>query len=110
MSINAGRLRQLAIIEQATEVKGAMGGTSKTWSTFANVRCDLIHASGRELMASGQQVAEVKARAFIRYTAGITPKMRLNVEGIVYDIEAVLDRDGRKQVQELILAQGVNDG
>lgn len=110
MSINAGRLRQVATIEQAIEGKGSMGGTSRTWQKFADVRCDLIHANGRELVASGQPISEVKARAFIRYTAGITAKMRLVVDAVPYDIEAVLDRDGRKRVLELVLSQGVNDG
>lgn len=110
---NAGRYKQAVTIEAATETKGAMGGTEKTWyDVFPGnaVRADIIHVSGSDRVAAGQNHSAVVARAFLRYMPGITAKMRLVDDGVIYSITAVIDRTSKRRELELVLSQGVNDG
>ncbi|AMP15492.1 phage head-tail joining family protein [Collimonas pratensis] len=66
--------------------------------------------SGRELFAAQAAQSEVTTRFRIRYRTGVTAKMRLLCDGVIYNIEAVLDRDGRKRELQLMCSSGLNNG
>lgn len=89
--MNAGKLKTKILIEQITETANEYGELIKTWSTFATAWADIRPLVGREYYTSKQIDAEVTTKIRIRYIAGITPKMRVNNSGQLFDIQAVIN-------------------
>lgn len=108
--IRAGQLRQVVVIEKPINTKGNMGGTSSGWQTFATVRAQLSPLSGRETLSADMIDSEVTARAYLRYIPGITTDMRLNHNGELWNIKAVINQHSRNRQLELLLISGLNDG
>lgn len=100
--MRAGLLRHVATIEQATETQDSLGATVQAWATFATVRASVEDLRGREFFDARHTSAEVTTRIRIRHRAGVTPKMRVKVDGRTFDIQAVLDPKGRKRELELM--------
>jgi SPP1 family predicted phage head-tail adaptor len=98
--MRAGKLRHRITIEAAT-VANVFGEEVETWTTFAEVWAAKEDLAGREFFAAQQTTAEVTTRFRLRYLDGVTPKMRINSDGVLYNIESVQDPDGRRV--ELIL-------
>lgn len=93
--MRAGRLRQLITIQSRTEVKGAAGGRSYTWATFATVRAEVAGISGREYLAAQQIQAEITHRVLIRYLSGVKAEMRILWGTRTLEILTVLESSGR---------------
>lgn len=86
------------------------GEPDESWATFATVYGAIRPLSGRELLAAQQVASLVDHEIEIRYRAGITAKMRALFEGVIYNIEAVLDPDLRHIRLILRCTTGVNEG
>jgi len=99
--MRAGTLRNYVIIQSATESFNSSGELILTWATFATVWAEIVPLVGREYFASKQVNAEVSAKVRLRYTAGITPEMRIIDGTKTYQIEAVINIDNRNK--ELVL-------
>jgi len=118
--IAAGKLRHRVTIEQPGITTGVGGAQTETWTTVATVRGEMREdggtegLGGRELDGEGfarserQLAAELGIRFVMRYRSGITPTMRIkDADGNLYDIVAVMDRDGRRRELELRLLRRV---
>jgi SPP1 family predicted phage head-tail adaptor len=79
--IDAGRLTDRIVIEQATETRNAVGEVSLSWSTFATVWADVSALSGREAERYGQIVGFTGHKVTIRALAGVKPAMRILYAG-----------------------------
>ena len=93
--MQAGKLRHLVTIEAVTETPNGYGELTETWATFAQVWASREDLTGRELFAAQQFSATVTTRFTMRYLAGVTSKMRIQSDGITYDIDYPSDPDGR---------------
>ena len=92
MSNPAGRRNTKILIEQRTEGSvNTVGDPVYTWATFATEWAFILTQSGKEFMDARQQFAELSHLITIRYTAGITTDMRINVDGVYYKIIAAFD-------------------
>ncbi len=90
--INAGQLRHPITIEQmASEPRDAVGGITPTWSTFASPWAALKSGSAREFVAAQARHGEVTHLFIIRHIDGITPKMRINFDGRLFDIQGAIN-------------------
>lgn len=101
--MNIGKMRHRVTIEQPVELKDSMGGTTKTWIAFHRCWADVRELSGNELTKIEQIQSKVTAKAYIRYRSHITSSMRLIHGDKTYQIEAVINKDGKKHMLELQL-------
>lgn len=76
-------------------------GDGKVWARIQDI-------SGRQYVAAGGKQNEVVTEITIRYRAGVTASMRVLHGVVIYDIEAVLERDRHWLV--LMCKKGVSDG
>ena len=75
--INAGKLTDRIVIEQATETRNSVGEVSLSWSTFATVWADVQALSGREAERYGQIVGFTGHKVTIRQVPGVKPARRI---------------------------------
>jgi SPP1 family predicted phage head-tail adaptor len=101
--MNVGKMRHRVTIQEPIELKGDMGGTTKRWFDYHSCWADVRELSGRERIIDGQLQSDITARAFIRYCSSIDASMRLVHDEKVYQIESVINRDGKNAMLELLL-------
>lgn len=108
----APKLRHTIDIEQYTSVIDSnFGGETQAWTVFANnIKAEILSVSGREFFAAQEQQNGVNYKITIRYKAGILPKMRINENGLIYNIKAVLPDSTGKRYITLMAELGVNNG
>jgi SPP1 family predicted phage head-tail adaptor len=83
------------------------GGKVDNWGDVATVWGDVEELRGREYLTSREFHAEITARIFIRYRAGLEPLRWRAVHdetGRTYDIHHVIDRSGRRRTLELLVS------
>lgn len=99
--MRAGELRHRVAILRKNIARDMYGAAMETWDTLATVWGSIEALSGKEYFNAAQVRAEATYRIRIRYFPNITPAMRVMAGDRIFDIQAVLDPDGRRQ--ELIL-------
>ena len=104
--MRTGRLRKRIEIQALTTAQDGYGEPVETWTTAATVWGELTPSmrATREAFAgvSQQRAARLTMEARIRWLGGLSPSStRLRCDGKVYEVEAVMDPDGRKR--ELLL-------
>ncbi|HEY1182232.1 MAG TPA: phage head closure protein [Rhodocyclaceae bacterium] len=108
--MRAGQLRDRITIQQRTVTRGSMGAPVDTWTDVATVWAQFDPLRGREFFSAKQEQTENSVRFWIRYRAGIETKMRIVFAGKHYDIEAVIDARGRRQMLEIMTREGLTNG
>ncbi|MCP3850521.1 MAG: phage head closure protein [Gammaproteobacteria bacterium] len=101
--MKAGKLIHRVTIQEPFESKGSMGGTTKTWVNFHKCWADVRELSGREVLQSEQLQSKVIATCFIRYKGNLDASMRLLHGDRIYQIESVINKDGKSVMLELPL-------
>ncbi|AKO18944.1 phage head closure protein [Xanthomonas oryzae] len=93
----AGKYRQRIALLAVTTVKDGFGDAVQLWQTWLEeVPAEVVALSGKEFIASGADQAQLTARIAIPYLPGVTSDMRVEHDGQVYTITAVLpDASGR---------------
>lgn len=105
--MNAGMLRHRIQIQQATETQDSFGAVTQTWTTIATIWASIEAISGREFFDAAQVNAEITHRIRIRYRPDITTQMRAAEGTRTFDIQAVLDPDGRRRELVLMVKEAV---
>ncbi len=101
-------MRYRIAIQELTEVKDPLSGEiTDDWKELCTVWADIQALRGREYFTAQQTVAESNHEIKIRYRKGIKPAMRAIEGERVFDIQAVLDKDGRKRYLSLICKEVV---
>jgi SPP1 family predicted phage head-tail adaptor len=95
--IDPGRLRERVTIQQATEVRNAMGEVVQSWETFAERWASVDGLSSREFLLQGQQQTEISHRVRMRYVDGMVATMRLLWRGRVLEITSLLEHNNRSE-------------
>ncbi|HWX01442.1 phage head closure protein [Collimonas sp.] len=108
--MQAGQLRHKTVIQSPPSGQDDDGNPRTEWLLVSKPYAKKEDLSGRELFAAQAAQSEVTTRFRIRYRTGVTAKMRLLCDGVIYNIEAVLDRDGRKRELQLMCSSGLNNG
>jgi SPP1 family predicted phage head-tail adaptor len=96
-SANVGRMDLQVVIETPTETNDAETNEPiSSWATFATVWAErLRNTVSDETFEQDQQVAKKKYKLRIRWTSGITEKMRVNIGG-EYNYISGVEEWGRK--------------
>lgn len=105
--MRARSLRRKILIEHVTETRDAIGGVIETWSTFAVRHASVEPLNGREYFDSRATQADVTIRFRIRYLEGTVPKMRVNYNSRLFDIESVIDTSERHKEMLLMCKESV---
>lgn len=100
--MRAGQLRHSIVIQRQASSLNSYAENEGTWSPWATVRAGIEPLSGRELIASGQNLAQQNVRIVIRYRSGVTAQMRVVWGTNLYNIQAVINPEHRNAMLELM--------
>lgn len=109
----AHRLNKRIRLQQLVKGKTATGAPTETWGNVIRTGDGSIWAgkrdlTGRQFVAAGGTQNAVQTEWEIRHRPGIVSAMRIVHGADIYDIEAVLDQQGKALL--LMCAKGVNRG
>ena len=104
--MRAGKLRKRVAVQTLTTSQDGYGEPVETWATVDTVWAELTPAvrATRESFAgmSEQRSAHTTFECRIRFIAGLDPyTTRLLHDGVVYEVESIMDPDGR--TRELLM-------
>jgi SPP1 family predicted phage head-tail adaptor len=105
--MRAGSLRHRIAVEVQSDAQDEFGGQSGVWSAFAaDIPASFEPLTGKESVAGNQETSRVTARFRIRYRAGITAAMRVNLGGRLFEIVAPpIDPRGSGRELHLLTAE-----
>lgn len=106
----AGNLTKRVTLERRNETDDDVGEPVPDWTQYAEVWAHFAPQSGAELLAEGQIHAPRTTRITIRYRGDVLATDRLMHGGVPYNIEAVLEREFRRDEITLICTDGLNGG
>jgi SPP1 family predicted phage head-tail adaptor len=100
--IRAGELRKRITIQQPQSVKDSSLGQKVSWSTFRACWAAVEPLSGTERLQYAQLYPELSIRVTVRYTKGLSPKMRVLYGTRTFEILDVLDLQERHKETQLM--------
>ena len=86
------------------------GIPTERWETAFSCWCAVEPLSGREFWEAAAVNRENEVRFTIRYRKDVSPEMRIRLDGTVYDITSVLDKNKRHEVLEILARTVTADG
>jgi SPP1 family predicted phage head-tail adaptor len=112
--MKAGALRHRITVEQLTETQDpSTGAVSQAWTTFAaDVPCDVLPLSGREILAAAAADSGQRMRFVIRYgnSVGVVPTMRISHESQLFNITEIVPDPSLRDCVTLIAEAGIRNG
>jgi SPP1 family predicted phage head-tail adaptor len=108
--MRAGALDRRIVIERVTITPDEFNGATETWATLATVWASKSDVKDGERMRAGSVSSEITTRFRIRYSttvADVSPKDRIQFDGLVFDIVAVKEINRREGIE--ITAAARND-
>jgi SPP1 family predicted phage head-tail adaptor len=120
MGIASGDLRNRGIIYATSQSQNASGEPIDNWSGFATVRCAIDPLGSFESERVTQTWGQTSHRIRMRYTSGVTPKMRFVTKGTMgsdgtlsattarlFEIEGVVNVEERSRETHLFCKEHV---
>jgi SPP1 family predicted phage head-tail adaptor len=101
-----GKLRDRITIEEKTQVEDGSGGFSETWSTFATVWAEVLPTSSAERFFAEKLEMTTTHKVRIRYLAGLSSSMRINLGARVLKIQGIVNLEERDRFLELKCEEG----
>ena len=86
------------------------GISRERWETAFSCWCGVEPLSGREFWEAAAVNRENEVRFTIRYRKDVSPEMRIRLDGTVYDITAILDKNNRHVALEILARTVTADG
>lgn len=108
--MQAGKLRHRVKLQRyalGSPEQTASGAPDGAWADYITVWASVEPLNGRELFAAQEHHSEVTHRIRIRYRDGVTADMRVNFEGVIYSVGAVIDPEMRHREMQLLCSTGV---
>ncbi len=97
-----GKLRHRITIEQVADSQDTDGSLIETWSSYVTAQGSIEPVSGREYFDAQVTQADVTHRIYLRYIAGVIPKMRVKYGARIFDILSVINTRERKVELQLM--------
>lgn len=91
-------LKDVVTLERNTPTQDAGGAPIDNWAPVAVVRGAIEPLSGREFFDAGRVIGDVSHRIRIRYRTGVTEAMRAVSADRIFNIQAVLEVERRRQL------------
>lgn len=107
--MRAGDLRHRVVIQNYSVAQDDYGAPVKTWSNEFTVWGAVEPLSGREYLDAREMQAEVTTRIRVRYRGDVTysTDKRATWDGHTYDIESVIEVEGRRREIHLMCKEVV---
>lgn len=105
--ITPGSLRHRIKIQRQTYVADGAGGGTNTWADYVELRAFIKPMSGNEKLYSMRLEAEVTHRIFIRYRDDLTTTDRINFNGRLMQIRALINLEEANKFIEIYADEGV---
>jgi len=86
------------------------GISRERWETAFSCWCCVEPLSGREFWEAAAVNRENEVRFTIRYRKDVSPEMRIRLDGTVYDITSILDKNNRHEALEILARTVTADG
>ena len=107
--LSAGILRdRVEFLRRVVTV--AHGISQERWETAFTCWCSVEPLSGREFWEAAAINRENEVRFTIRYRKDVSAEMRIRLDGVVYNITSILDRDNRHEALEILARTVTPDG
>ena len=103
-----GKLRHRITIEQVSETQDTDGSVIETWSSVASAKSSIEPVSGREYFDAQTTQADVTHRIYLRYIAGVIPKMRVKYGARIFDILSVINTRERNVELQLMCRENID--
>lgn len=107
--MRVGKLRHKGEIQSCTETPDSFGEPTKGWVKLYDVWCDIKPLNGTEKYVSAEKHATSTHQVIIRYSSGISPKMRLVSRGRTFEIKSAFNVNEKDRMMQLIVEEQVND-
>lgn len=86
------------------------GISRERWETAFTCWCGVEPLSGREFWEAASINRENEVRFTIRFRCDVSPEMRIRLDGAVYDITSVIDKNNRHEALEILARTVTPDG
>ena len=86
------------------------GISKERWETAFICWCGAEPLSGREFWEAAAINRENEVRFTIRYRKDVSTEMRIRLDGTVYDITSILDKNNRHEALEILARTVTPDG
>lgn len=96
--MRAGKLSDRIEIQSREISQDTFGDGLQVWSTVATRWGSIEQVSGREVWQANQLNPDVNVKITLRYYSGLTPRHRLVNGDRTFNIDSVIDIDGREHV------------
>lgn len=106
---HAGKYRYYITVQYNAnpDASDSYGQPSDPWQAFGYAWASKEPLRGREFLAAEQLQTEVSYRFRLREMSGVTSKMRIQLDGLTYSIEAVLPPNKPGGEMQLLCSEGV---
>ena len=103
-----GNFRHRVTLLSLLQQDGALGEVTTSWTPLTQIWAQVKDLSGREWYEARQlPEGEVSTEITVRFRADIGRTMRIQHGTTIYEIVAVLDRDGRRKFLRLMCREAV---
>jgi len=92
-----GGLRMRVTVQAEARTPNTFGEPVLSWSDVVTVWGDVQDLAGAELWRAQQVQSEATVKVTTRYLGWLTPVHRLVTDGKTYQVESVVNPDGRKR-------------
>lgn len=86
------------------------GISQERWENAFSCWCGVEPLSGREFWEAAAVNRENEVRFTIRFRKDISPEMRMRLDGVVYNITSITDRNNRHEALEILARTVTADG
>jgi SPP1 family predicted phage head-tail adaptor len=109
---NPFQLDKRVVLQAQSTARDALNKQVNTWANVlpgdGRIWARITDITGRQYVAAGGTQNAVQTEIVIRRRAGVLPNMRVQHGAVVYDIQAVLERDNTWTT--LMCTKGVSHG
>lgn len=105
--MKAGQLDQRVTVERYTSTEDELGQPIEAWAPLFTCWAAVEPLNGREFFAASTTLSETTTRVRIRYRPGLTVVDRINHDGVLYDIQAIINpKSGDRELVVMCKAGG----
>lgn len=105
MGLQAGRLNKRVTIQTFTVTQNDLGEEVRTWATLVDRAAAVEPLTGAERYSAQQVNPRVSHKVTIRYTASLTPEMRVLFGTRVLEIDAILNPREKGEMLEILCTE-----
>ena len=100
--MEAGKLRDVVVLQRMVKGKDIMGGPIETWGDDRKIRADVRFGSGKENINNGFQNGSTVISVRIRAGIAVDEDMRVWYRGREFEIQQVLPGGERMEYTDLV--------